>query len=316
MIAKIIISSIVFPSIALMYSAQTQPAQHRGNEPSSSSARKSLPGDKPIVLTSDLVSLSVIVTDDQGRSVAGLSKSAFQVLDEGVPQEISFFRDQDTPASVAVVFDVSDSMSEDKIGRAKEALAHFIQTSHPEDEYFLITFNSTPRLVLDGVRDGEAVLKKFTYVRPQGKTALYDAVYLGVEKVSQGVYPKKAVILISDGEDNHSLYSRGEVSRRLQESDVVIYTVRVGFFMMRRGRHIMEDLASISAGKSFSPTDRKGMFDTFEDIALELRRQYAIAFVPFTSGANSRWRRVKIKVTANGSTRLSVRHRKGYVPVR
>ena len=143
----------------------------------------------------DLITLTVTVTDTYGRYVSGLSKSAFTVLDEKQPQEITFFSDDDSPVSVGVIFDVSGSMSGDKIKRAREALSKFIQTSHNSDEYFLIAFNSRAQLLLDKTRDGNAVLDKLTFVQTKNNTALYDACYLGVEKVQRGLHPKRALLV-------------------------------------------------------------------------------------------------------------------------
>lgn len=304
--------------IAMVGSAQKIFAQRPDHQTGTVVTRVGLREDKPIVLNSDLISLTVNVTDTHGRSVSGLDRSAFTVLDEGVPQEISYFSDEDSPASVAIVFDVSGSMSEDKISSAKVALAQFIQTSHPDDEYFLISFNSRPALLLDGVRDGEAVLKKFTYVQTSGNTALYDAVYFGIEKVSHGIYPKRAIILISDGEDNHSLYTFSEVRRRLQESDIAIYTVQVGLPLARSNAwQVMGELAAASGGKAFPPTGRDGMRQDFERIALELRQQYSLAFFPSGFMPDGGKRQLKVKVASpTGSLRLSVRHRRGYYAVR
>ena len=122
--------------------------------------------DKGVVITNtDLITFTVTVTDTYGRYVSGLGKNAFTVLDEKKPQEITFFSDDDAPVSVGVIFDVSGSMSGDKIKRARDALSKFIQTSHNSDEYFLIAFNSRAQLLLDKTRDGNAVLDKLTFVQ-------------------------------------------------------------------------------------------------------------------------------------------------------
>jgi len=180
-----------------------------------------------VKLATELVSVRVTVTDQGGRAIEGLSKDDFKVYEDKVEQPVSFFSDEDTPASIGIVFDTSNSMSGGKIMRAREALARFIQTSHEQDEYFLISFNSSAQLLLDGARDGQAVLNRFNNVYPKGETALYDAVYLGIEKVSQGIYPKRAIILISDGEDNHSRRSFDELRRKLQEFDGAIYPIGI-----------------------------------------------------------------------------------------
>ena len=175
-----------------------------------------LQAQEAIVVNTDLVTIRVTVTDAKGNYVLGLEKTAFTIQDDGSPQKITAFSDEDTPVSVAVVFDVSGSMSEAKIAQAKQALAGFIQTSHPLDEFFLVSFDSQAHLLLDRSRSGDAVLDKFTYFQTGGNTALYDALYLGLEKVSHGTFPRQAILLITDGEDNDSRYTFKEVHRRLQ----------------------------------------------------------------------------------------------------
>lgn len=274
--------------------------------------------DEPVLINTDLISLNVSVTDSYGRAVTGLDRSAFTIFDDKVPQTISFFSDEDRPASIAVIFDTSGSMSGGKIARAKEALAHFIQTGHDRDEYFLIDFDSQARLLLDSTRDGDALFRKLTYVQPRGNTALYDAVYLGIERVLRGAYPKRAILLISDGEDNHSRFSFNELRRSLKESDVIIYAIGVAeSFLPRKGglngRETLEELASVSGGKAFFPSGGAKMIEAFERIALELRHLYSIGYRPTSLTRNGEWHRLKVKVAPKvGSPRLFVRSREGY----
>ena len=185
-------------------------------------------GDNTTLITpTDLVNLTVTATDTYGRYVSGLNKNAFAIYDEKQQQEITFFSDDDAPVSVGVIFDVSGSMGGDKIRRAREALSRFIQTSHNSDEYFLIGFNQRAQLLLDKTRDGNAVLDKLTFVQTRGQTALYDACYLGVEKVQRGQHPKRALLLISDGQDNNSRYTFTELRKLLKESDVTLYGIGI-----------------------------------------------------------------------------------------
>lgn len=313
-----LIASLMCAFAAMLSFVQAPVAQHQTDRLGARTTRAGARDDRPIVLTANLVSLTVNVLDASGHSVSGLDKSAFTVLDEQVPQEISYFSNEDSPVSVAIVFDVSSSMNEAKLQSAKQALAQFIQTSHQDDEYFLISFASTPKLLLNGVRNGEAVLKKFTYVQAQGNTALYDAVYLGVEKLSQSRFAKRAMILISDGEDNHSLYTFNELRHRLQESDIAIYTVQVGIPLPRSGAwDLMGELASATGGKAFSGDSREGMRRSFEQIALELRRQYSLAFFPSGFQADGRKHQLKVQVSpVAGVRRLVVRYRKSYTTFR
>lgn len=274
--------------------------------------------EKPVIVHSDLITLTVTVTDTYGRFVTGLGKQAFTIIDEKVPQEITFFSDEDAPVSLGVIFDVSGSMSGDKIMRAREALQRFIETSHTRDEYFLIGFNNRAQLLLDRTRDSDALLDKLTFVQTRGQTALYDAAYLGVERVTRGAHQKRAVLLISDGQDNSSRYTFNELRRLLKETDVIIYAVGIvsghdDSTLGYTGRSILEELAGVSGGKAFFPSTSAEMNDTFERIALELRTQYSIGYRPTNFANDGKWRKIKVKVQPpRGFPRLFVRGREGY----
>lgn len=278
--------------------------------------------DGPVIVNTDLITLTVTVTDTYGRYVSGLSKSAFSVLDDKKPQEITYFSDDDSPVSVGVLFDLSGSMSGEKVKRARDALAKFIQTSHNSDEYFLIAFNSRSQLLLDKTRDGNAVLDKLTFVQTRSQTALYDACYLGVEKVQRGSHPKRALLLISDGQDNNSRYTFSELRRLLKESDVTLYGVGIlsgsdaGSSMGMEGQGILDELASVSGGKAFFPRSAAEMDDIFEQIALELRHQYSIGYKPTNFNNDGKWHKVKVKVTPpRGLPKLFVRSKEGYYAI-
>lgn len=276
-------------------------------------------GARPVRVRTDLVTLTLTVTDLFGRYVSGLGKTAFTVFDNNEEQEITFFSDSDAPVSVGVLFDVSGSMSGEKIQRARKALKQFINISHPSDEYFLIGFNSRAQLLLDRTRDGDAVLQKLTLVEPSKNTALYDAVYLGLERVTRGVHQKKAILIISDGQDNASRYNFGEVRRLMKESDVVTYAVGIvgsgefGTSEGIRGQAFLDELTSVTGGKSFYPTTGDEMDEIFERIALELRNQYSIGYTPKDFQPDGKWRKVKVKIKPpRGMPRLTVRSRDGY----
>jgi Ca-activated chloride channel family protein len=275
--------------------------------------------EKPVKVETDLVSLTITVTDQYGRYVSGLTKKAFNVFDNNQEQEITFFSDADAPASIGILFDVSGSMDGQKIIKARNALSRFINTSHPSDEYFLISFNHRPNLIMDRTRDGEALLERFSLVKPGGNTALYDAVYLGVERVTRGAHQKKAVILISDGQDNSSRYTFKEVRDLLRESDVMIYSVGIldaadaGSMHGIQGQAFLDELSAVTGGRAFYPQTDVEMDEIFERIALELRHQYTIGYTPKDFQPNGKWRKVKIRIKPpRGLPRLNVRNREGY----
>jgi Ca-activated chloride channel family protein len=333
LIVLVLIST--FSRISYAQEKSAQPASQHANEPTSTPTPPTVESasgqqktgteldQKGVVITNtDLITFTVTVTDTYGRYVSGLGKSAFTVLDEKKPQEITYFSDDDAPVSVGVIFDVSGSMSGDKIKRSRDALSKFIQTSHNMDEYFLIAFNSRAQLLLDKTRDGNAVLDKLTFVQTRNNTALYDACYLGVEKVQRGAHPKRALLLISDGQDNNSRYTFNELRRLLKESDVTLYGVGIlsgadaGSSMGMEGQGILDELASVSGGKAFFPRSNAEMDDIFEQIALELRHQYSIGYKPTNFANDGRWHKIKVRVTPpRGLPRLFVRAKDGYYAI-
>lgn len=275
--------------------------------------------DRPIPVRTDLVTLTLTVTDLYGRYVSALPKTAFTIFDNNKEQTITFFSDSDAPVSVGIVFDVSGSMSGEKISKARNALKRFIDTSHPSDEYFLIAFNTRAQLLLDRSRDGEALLRKLTLVQPRQNTALYDAVYLGLERVTRGTHQKRAMIIISDGQDNASRYNFGEVRRLMKESDVVTYAVGIldrsdsSSMLGVQGQAFLDELTSVTGGKAFYPSTNVELDEIFERIALELRHQYSIGYTPDDFQPDGKWRKVKVRVKPpRGLSRLTVRSREGY----
>jgi len=276
-------------------------------------------GDEQLIVNSDLITLNVTLTDMYGRFVTGLTKEAFTVYDDKEEQEITFFSDEDAPVSLGVIFDVSGSMGKDKIAKAREALKHFIETSHDNDEYFLIGFNHRSQVLMDKTRDADALLTKLTFVQTKGQTALYDACYLGVEKVTRGAHPKRALLIISDGQDNSSRYTFSELRRVLKESDVLIYAIGItdngnpNGSLDVVGQTILDELAGVSGGRAFFPDTAAEMNEIFERIAIELRHQYSISYRPKNFVNNGKWHKVKVKVQPpRGLPRLFVRSKEGY----
>ncbi len=311
---------IIFSVLGL---PQTMIAQVTGAKPAAPSPAQATqqnlnPGDDRVIINTDLISFNVTITDQYGRFVTGLPKSAFTVLDDKQPQEITFFSDEDAPVSLGIVFDLTGSMSGGKVRRAREALEHFFQTSLEGDEYFLITLqNGHANLALDRTRDSQAVLNKLTFVQSRGTTAFYDACYLGVDKVAHGTHPKRPLLVISDGQDNNSRYTFNELRRLVKESDVIIYAIGIeeerDGMLASEGQSILDDIAGVSGGKAFFPQSSAEMDDIFESIALELRHQYAIGYRPPNFNANGKWHHLKVKVNPpRGLPHLFVRSRDGY----
>lgn len=286
--------------------------------PQQPSQRPGITGNEPVLINTDLISFNVTVTDAYGRFVSGLSKKAFAVYDDKEVEDITFFSDDDAPLSIGVVFDLTGSMSGEKVKRAKDALSHFFETSLDKDEYFLITLQSGRAfLTMDRTRDSKAILEKLTFVQTKGNTAFYDGVYLAAEKVQRGTYPKRAVLVISDGQDNNSRYTFNDLRKMLKESDVAIYSIGIeesgNGSLALEGSGILDEISGVSGGKAFFPTSNAEMDDIFEQIALELRHQYSIGYKPKEFKPDGRWHHIKVKVIPpRGLPRLFVRSKEGY----
>lgn len=266
-----------------------------------------------LVVNSDLVKLNVTVVDKKGRLVTDLDRDAFSVYDNNQKQTISFFSREDSPISVGIIFDVSASMSPEKIAHARLALQRFIETSSNQDEYFLVAFNERAEVLADRTRDADALLNRLSGVQPKGRTALYDACYLGLEKVMRGTHRKRALLLLTDGEDNSSRYKLSELSSLIKESDVSIYAVGMMEDMNIFSQEMLSDLTALTGGRAFFPDSDEELPETFEKIALELRSQYAIAYRPENLTPDGKLRRIKIKLQLpKGSPKLIVRSKEGY----
>lgn len=301
---------IVFP----FFSVQKFTAQETKIIPSSTGS------EDTILIKTNLISFNVSVTNIDGFAVTGLSKENFSIFDNKLPQEIHFFSNQDAPASIAVILDTSGSMSGNKIEQAKNALASFIQTSKPEDEFFLIDVGSKANLLLNRTRDSEALLEKFTYVEPKGNTALYDAISLGIEKVNQGSYARKILLIISDGEDNNSRMSFRKVRNLLKESNAVVYSIGIESYLSYLGKgpsglDNLKELSETSGGKSYFPKRSDELSDIFDRISLDIRHLYAIGYYPSELSSDGKNHRITVKVKpTDDSTRLIVHSKKEYRP--
>jgi Ca-activated chloride channel family protein len=275
------------------------------------------PPDDRIILDRDLVTVSVTVSDPYGRFVTGLEKSHFEIYDDKIKQEIAFFSDADNPLTLGVVYDVSGSMTT-KMSRSIHALRRFVETSHTEDEYFLVTFNHRAQLTRDFTMSGDTLINSLTLVNTDGRTALYDAAFIGIEKARQGRHDKRALLIISDGQDNNSRYTFSELRDLVREADVQLYAIGIVDLVRDHelgayGESVLEELARSTGGRAFFPSSEEELVDVCTQIALELRHQYSIGYYPTTNIRDGRWHKIKVKVDPPpGLPRLAVRSKEGY----
>jgi Ca-activated chloride channel homolog len=274
----------------------------------------------PLRVNVDRVIVPITVTDPYDRVVTGLDKDNFEVFDDKVRQRILSFSTEDAPIAVGMIFDTSGSMS-DKIQKSKEAALQFFKTSNPEDQFMLVTFSNRPYLISDLTGNYEHLLDRLLFVKSEGRTSLLDAIYLGLADMRKANTSRKALLVISDGGDNHSRYTSRDVKRAVKESDVQIYCV--GIFESLAGRmrtpeeaagpSLLSELADISGGRMFSVEDPDELPDIAEKISIELRNQYVIGYKPSNLVRDGRWRRIKVKLhPPRGLPPLQVYARTGY----
>ena len=266
----------------------------------------------------DLVLVPVTVTDPMNRVVIGLQQGNFQLYEGKQSQEIKHFSREDAPVSLGVILDVSGSM-ETKIERAREAVLKLLEASNPQDEFFLITFSNSPRLVQDFTHSIGDVQQQLLFARPKGSTALLDAIYLGLNKMKEAKYSRKALLIISDGGDNHSRYSEHEVKARIKESDVLVYSVGVfdRQFNTREeflGPALLSDVSEITGARCYTLDNPNDLPMITKHIGVELRNQYVLAYTPNSSKNDGKWRKIKVKLTylPKNIPQLSVHARTGY----
>ncbi len=269
----------------------------------------------------DLVLIPMTVTDAGNHPVTGLSKEDFALYESGERQEIRYFSAEDAPISIGVLLDVSRSMS-NKIDDAREAVSEFFKTANPQDDYFVITFADSPRLLADATQSTSAIQAKLAYAEAGGQTALLDAVYMGIAKMRSARYTRRALLIISDGGDNHSRYRASEIKRLVQETDVEIYAIGIYNPVFhspeeRSGQRLLTEITEATGGRALTMSNASKLPVIARTISLELRNQYVLGYHPANSARDGRWRRIRLEVASSPPVSaippLHLSFRRGYL---
>ena len=272
---------------------------------------------KPLKKEVDLVLVPVTITDPMNRLVTGLEKDNFLLTDNGQPQQIRHFSSEDAPISLGVIFDISGSMA-DKIDKSRQAVVEFFRTANPQDEFFLVTFSEKPEVLVDYTSSVEDIQNKLVYAIPKGRTALLDAIYLGMDRMRKAHYERKALLIISDGGDNHSRYTEGEIKSMVREADVQIYGVGLFDFQAktpeeREGPELLNEITEATGGRTFVIQSPNELADVATKIGIELRNQYVLGYRPTNPAHDGKWRKIKVKLNPpKGLPPLHVYAKTGY----
>lgn len=247
-------------------------------------------GSRSIRLDIQVVQIPVTVTDRLDRPVAGLRKENFQLFEDNVEQKIAYLSMEEAPASVGLIFDASGSMR-NKIQTSVAAVDQFFQTNLPGDEFLVVRFSTLPHLLTGFTADTQAISSALHATQAQGWTALYDAIYLGIQKMKASKNPRRALLILSDGGDNNSRYTAGEIRNLVREADVRVYCLG-----LLQGSHFLERISDESGGRMIQVRRLSDLPDAMEKLSRDLRSQYVLGYYSTNLQNDGRYRHVRVQV--------------------
>ena len=290
------------------------------NQANNSSADQPRRPGNAIRVDVELVQVNVTVTDPFSRLVTGLEQENFRVYEDSVEQEVVHFSSEDVPISIGVIFDLSGSMA-NKVDKARLAAVQFFKTANPQDEFFLVSFNDRAQLISKFTNSVEELQTRLMYTRAHGRTALLDAIYLGLSQMRGAHNAKRALLIISDGGDNHSRYNENDIKNFVKESDVQLYAMGIYDPIGYRNRtpeelngpSLLSEVTEITGGRVFPVENLNDLPDVAAKIGMELRNQYVLGYKPSNRQRDSKWRKIKVKLRPpKGLPPLSVYAKTGY----
>lgn len=272
----------------------------------------------------ELVQLPVSVLDKDGRMIDNLTKEHFQVFENNILQNVTLFKHEDIPLSLGLVIDNSGSMR-NKRERVNTAALSFARDSNPDDETFIVNFDDSAYLEQDFTGSIGDLIDALDNIDTRGETAFNDAVYLSLDHVKEGKRDKKALLVISDGEDNVSKYGFNKVLEHVREAkDVTIYAIglleendqRGGLFKKppsKKAKDSLTQLAELTGGQAYFPKSVDEVEEICKRIAHDLRNQYTVGYTPSNNSPDGSWREIRVKVNPPKSiSKVTVRTKQGY----
>jgi Ca-activated chloride channel homolog len=277
-------------------------------------------GSQGLHIDVDLALVNVTVTDPYDRLVEGLDTDNFRVFEDDVEQEVVTFSSEDVPVSIGLIFDFSGSMA-NKIGKSRQAAIEFLKTANPQDEFFLVSFKEQAELTSDFTSSIEDLQSRMMLVAPGGSTALLDAICLGLSQMRAARHARRALLILSDGGDNHSRYRENEIKRLVKEANTQLYAIGIFDPLESRSRTLEElngpsllsEITEMTGGRVFAAENPNELPDIASKVGTELRNQYVLGYKPSNKAHDARWRRIKIKLRVPGGLPpLKVYSKRGY----
>ena len=249
------------------------------------------PGSRSIRLDIKVVQIPVTVTDVLDHPVGGLRKDDFHLFEDNVEQEIAYLSTEEAPVSVGLIFDASGSMR-NKIDTSVATVDQFFQTSLPGDEYLLVRFSTLPHLLTGFTADTNEISGWLHATQPSGWTALYDAIYLGIQKMKGSKNQRRALLVLSDGGDNNSRYTAPEIRSLVREADVRIYSLG-----LLQGSRFLERISEESGGRMLQVHKMADLPEAMDKLSRDLRSQYVLGYYSSNAQNDGRYRHVRVQVT-------------------
>lgn len=254
-----------------------------------------------------VVLVPVSVTDAWDRPVNSLRQDSFRVLEDGVEQKITMFSHEDAPISMGLLFDASNSMK-NRIGDSVDALKLLFNTTMEGDEFFLVQFSDKAHLLCPFTPEPELIFRKLGLVQAAGWTALLDAIAMGTHQMRYAKNTRRALLILSDGNDNNSRFTESEIRNMVVESDVRVY----GIALYSRPR-LLQKLADQTGGNVLLVQNLNELPDAVERLSREIRSQYILGFASSNPENDAKYRKLKVELLPPpGMAPLRASWRRGY----
>ena len=311
----LLLASAVVASAVLARAREGDP-----DEAAKPAAVAEVPAQRPIHVEVPLVLVPVSVIDPYNRFVTGLGKEHFEIFEDKDQQTIQHFSNEDVPLSAGLLFDASGSMS-DKLDKARAAVMQFFRSSNPDDEFFLISFNDRPNQVAEFTQNEGDLQNKLNFTEAKGRTSLLDAIYLGLHEMKKARHSRKVLLIFSDGGDNHSRYSEGDIKRAVREADVQIYAIGIYEPYSSRSRtpeelagpSLLTEIAEMTGGRQFPVENPNDLPDIARKIGRELRNLYVLGYTPSNLDRDGKWRKIQVRLNPpRGLPPLQLFSKSGY----
>jgi Ca-activated chloride channel homolog len=268
----------------------------------------------------DVVLVPVTITNSRNQPVLGLERKDFKLFEDKRPQEIKYFSSEDAPMSIGLILDFSASM-ESKIDELRESVRQFFNNSNPEDEYFVVTVSSEPKLIASGKKSVRLIEDRLSREQPIGKTSLLDSIELMMKAMKKSRYERRAIVIVSDGGDNQSRSTLSRVAKEIEESNADVYAVGIFdeplLFLKpldtALGKRLLTRLTNATGGRTITVSNSAEVPNVFSAISLELRNRYVLGYRRPNGSQDGRWRKISVRLAPpRDKGQFQANYKKGY----